>query len=884
MSEPLLATKFHIPSQSGNIIPRPRLTQRLCSGDPARLTLITAPAGFGKTTLAADWIAHNLPEEYQDRVSWLSLDSSDNNHVQFWMYVVAALQKINPSIGKTFQTAFQAAGPLPPVEKALTSLINEIAKTEKLFLLGLDDYHEITNPEIHQGVVFLIENLPRNMHLVILSREDVPFPVSRYRVNGQLNEIRAADLRFSQTESSEFFNELHSLSLPRDEIESLTTRTEGWIAGLQLAGLSLKSADDKSGFIQAFAGSHRFVTDYLVDEVLSRQTAAVQQFLRRTSILERFCSGICDELIEYGESRQILRQLEQNHLFIMPLDNERTWYRYHQLFAEFLRMRLHEHEPEIIPALYRQTIDWFIEAGLHREALKYALQAKEFEKAADLIELLAPEALEQYNHPSVIQWCKSLPQELIHHRPFLCVYLGWAFVLAGQMETASFCFKKAEACYSQLSPEEVKTLQGYIFAHRTYLLLMQGDFNLGIETAQQALELLPPDKIALRAWTTVYMGNACNYCGRLQDAKDAYHEALVIAKQIGSLSLAEFCYSGIGETLREEGRLTEALDAYTQFLAFVKEKTGQAEPPLVGQATLAMGVISRERYDLDKALTQIQKGVALCREWQQGVALAIGLMELAEVHRLRGDYAGAASALQEVREIAAEISPWAMALVEGVAARLSISRGDINSAIHWAENAGLLNESCELGYERFPECPALSRMFIHSGNPRAALDLTEKLLERDRLVGRMGRVLDLLILQFAALDELGEMERALQVLSEAVELAGSEKHIRPFVDECSRLPSYLQKMSPSPLRNQLLKICNSEQHEAVPETGLVEPLNEREISILRMMSVGRTNREIGDELYLSVNTIRWYASQTYTKLGVKNRGEAVAKARDLGIL
>ena len=402
MSGPLLTTKFHLPSRRADVVSRPALIERLNAGLSGKLTLVTAPAGFGKSTLIADWIISGLSTTYQERTTWLSLDRADNTPPQFWTYLVAAFQRVNPAIGKTFQTAFQAAAPLPPIEIALTSLINEIALDTRPLLVGLDDYHEITNPKIHQGLAFLIENLPSNLHLVILSREDVPFPVSRYRVNGQLTEIRAADLRFSQRESVTLLNDLFALSLSPDDVEALNARTEGWVAGLQLAALSLQSTDDKPGFVQAFAGSHRFLTDYLIDEVLVRQTEAIQKFLWRTAILERFSAEVCDALIEEGDSRQILRQLEQANLFIIPLDDERHWFRYHHLFAEFLRLWLYENEAEMIPALYQRAIQWFEQAGLLQEALQYALKAESYERAANLVETLAPEILGQYSKHRII--------------------------------------------------------------------------------------------------------------------------------------------------------------------------------------------------------------------------------------------------------------------------------------------------------------------------------------------------------------------------------------------------------------------------------------------------------------------------------------------------
>jgi len=400
--------------------------------------------------------------------------------------------------------------------------------------------------------------------------------------------------------------------------------------------------------------------------------------------------------------------------------------------------------------------------------------------------------------------------------------------------------------------------------------------------------LLPHHESALRARTVTCLGNAYNYCGRLQDAKNAFLEAIEIAKKIGSLSLAMFSCGGLGEVFRDEGRLAEALDTYQQLLKFAEDLSGKPDGPLTGFAHFEIGVILREWHDLDKAIEQLKKGVNLCREWQQGEALGIGLLELAETYRIRGEYAEAEAAIKDVRQIAAAISPWATNLVEGFAARLALSRGEIEAVVRWAERSGLDDESCEIGYERFSECLPLIRMYITIGKPQRALALAERLIKRDRAFGRLGRVLDLLVLQVAALDAMEQTDQALQVLAEAIGIAAPEKCIRPFVDDGPKLIPYLQKLPPSPHRGRLLAtfgvVVKSKPAATRAETALVERLNKREITILRLMSVGQSNREIGDELYLSVNTIRWYASQIYAKLGVKNRGEAVARARQFGVL
>lgn len=887
-TEPLLTTKFHIPPQRVDLVARPQLTARLNAITNGKLALVTAPAGFGKTTLVVDWITNQLPVRYQERVSWLALDSNDNTPRQFWAYMIAAIQRMNPSLGRTLQPSLHANTTLPPIETLLTALINEIILDGQPLLLGIDDYHEITHPEIHRGTAFLIENLPPNLQLIILSREDLPFPVSRYRVNSKLIEVRAADLRFTQNESAVFFNDLLSMSLTPEDIQALNTRTEGWVAGLQLAALSLQSTTDKSSFIQAFKGSHRFLTDYLVDEVLSRQTTATQEFLWRTSILERFCAEVCNELTETANSQKMLRQLEQANLFIIPLDDERRWFRYHHLFTEFLRLRLQEHEAKQIAELYQRAIQWFRQAGLPREALQYAIKAQDYAQAVELLDVLAPEILEHDNHMLLIQWAAQIPENIASQQPLLCAYLGWAYLLSGQLKDAQRWLDRAETNITRSDSMEERIIRGYVFAHRAYIVFMQGVYTTTLDYARQALSMLPLENKAIRARTFTTLGNALNYAGQLNEAKKAFQEAIQIAREIDSLPLALFSYCSLGEVFRDEGRLSEAERTYQQVLLFAEELTGQQEIPLTGFAIFELGVIARERNDFDTAKKLLEKGVKLCREWQQGEALAIGLMELAETNRLQGAFAECETALNDVRQVAADISPWAANLVESFAARLALSRGETAQAARWARQAGLDEQACELGYERFPECLPLVRLHIASGHPRKAITLSECLITRDRTLGRMGRVLDLMTLQAAAFIELGKTDQAAQVLEEAIQIAEPEYIVRPFLDEGARLLPCLRELPPTTFRNELLTILGSRLPSSLSSEGkhtaLIEPLNEREITILRLMAAGRSNSEIGDELYLSVNTIRWYASQIYAKLGVKNRSAAADQARKLGIL
>ncbi|MBI9050682.1 MAG: hypothetical protein JEZ00_14770 [Anaerolineaceae bacterium] len=881
----LLNTKFHIPKIQSGMVLRTQLIDELNSGRSGKLTLVTAPAGFGKTTLVAEWINEQVQKEDHRNVAWLSLDDGDNSLHQFWIYVVGAIQNIVPSLGISCQAGLQASTSAP-IETILISLINDLCTYSGFLCLVLDDYHEIQSEVIHESLAFFIDRLPHNCHLVIVTRVDPPISIPRLRVRGQITEIRAESLRFTKNEIVNFFSHDLAYALNDHDIELLAKRTEGWIAGIQLASLSLKNAQNKSTFIEAFSGSHRFLVDYLVEEILSRQSAAIQRFLWRTCILERFCTEVCNELVEESNAQQTLRHLEQENLFIIALDDERRWYRYHHLFSEFLSLYLQENEPEIIPALYKKAIDWFTANQYPGDALHYAIKLQDFEHAADLIEQIAPNILENENHMRLMQWINQLPESVINQRPYLCVYLIWVYVLSGKMDIASTLLDQVERLHKTLSGKDSKIIQGHICAHRAYILFLQGNYQTTIEYANQALAYLPDTEITLRTRTIICLGNAQNYSGELALAKITLQKAIALSKEIKSLSLATFSFCSMGEILRDEGHLTEALEMYQALLNLAEEITGTQELPYTGFAIFETGVIARERNELDSALTQIKRGVRLCREWFQGEALGIGLLELAETYRLRGEYSKAEATLAEAQEVAGKISPWAENLVGGMYCRLYLSRGEIDKAIQWVSRSDLIDESCDIGYERFPECPGLFRTLVKMGKATEALERIDLLIKRDKSCGRMGRLLDLLVLKYVCLYLLDKKNDAIEVLTEAVCMAADERFIRPFLDERSLIEACLPNVPQSTFRDELLMVCSNQITYSVIEqdTLLIEPLNEREIEIIQLMATGKSNREISDVLYLSVNTIRWYASQIYMKLGVKSRGEAVAQVRELNIL
>lgn len=931
MALSLLATKFFLPSPTLDLVLRPRLNQRMNAGLRGRLTLVSAPAGFGKTTLVASWLREVLPDVVGSRdeqgslkAAWLSLEESDNIPAGFWTYLIAALQTAAPQVGEAARAAFQSPQP-PRIESVLVSLINDLAALPYPLLLVLDDFHAILTAEIHAGVDFLLEHLPQNLHLVIISREDPPIALSRLRARGQLIEIRAADLQFNTDEAEAFLNQLMALNLSAGEIQALAARTEGWIAGLRLASLALQTsletralaAQDRRAFIDAFAASDRFLTDYLLDEVLSRLDAPLRVFLYRTSVLHRFSAGLCDAVLGVnadaqgsalpgsgllaGGSQQVLRHLEAANLFLVPLDNERTWYRYHHLFAQFLRLRLLETEPGMVADLYRRAAGWYAGQGLLREALTYALEGKDTERAADLIEKIAPEVLSQEGSSAVLKWIASLPEALRMRRPWLCLHYAWALTFSGRMSEADGSLDAVEALLARgaaASLEEERALRGYIAAHRMYLLFFHGEHARSVVYGQQAMEDLPPEDDVMRARTAAFLGNGLRYGGDLSGAQEMYAIAAAASQKTGSILTAATNYCSMAELYYEQGHLHQSMETYRLVLEFARQRAGRPDIPFSGLAYSRIGRILREWNDLTAAQEHMDKGIQLCREWRQAEALTIGLMERSFLLTDLAEYDAARCALQEAREIVNELfSPWGVEMVDALIARVDLAQGNLHAAVRWEQKYGFSAQD-EVAYEHGDASNTLARLLTAQGNFTEALIVLDKLYRLYAGPGRWGYALTVQIWQVRALAEMGETTRSLEVLQQAVAAGEPEGYTHSFVEAGPTIRGLLRLLPRTSYRDHLLSAF------AIPATaqasvdaqaatgsiavatapGLAEPLNERELAILRLLAAGRSNAEIGVELYLSVNTIRWYASQIYQKLGASSRGTAVARARDLGIL
>jgi len=838
------------------------------------------------------------------------------------------------------------------------SLLNDLAALPEAggagqrMILALDDYHMISNPEIHRGLEFFIERIPPGLHLVIATREDPPLGLARLRARGQLNELRAADLRFSTEEAGEFLNQGLGLALAAEDVTALAERTEGWIAGLRLAAISLQGEADKHAFVGAFTASHRFLTDYLVDEVLARLEVGLQTFLFRSSILRRFNPGLCEAVvggasIPMGGAAQTLRYLEQANLFVAPLDSQREWYRYHHLFAQFLRLRLVEREPQRLPELYRRAVTWCAQNGLGREALGYALEARAAGypgfsgQAAELVERLAPQVLVNEGAAAVLQWVAGLPAELVRRRPLLCIHYAWALAMDGQMQPAMQYLAAAERMADDpaggppdsgstwvgdlpapLDAAQRQDLLGYIAAHRSYQLFFQGYFEPAIAYGRQALARLPEAADVLRVRTAAFMGAALRQEGRFSEAGEVLAQVEPVVRRSGDVFSTNLYFDNLGVLQRDLGQLHQAQASFQQALAFSRQHAGRDDIPFSGFAYFSLGSLELEWNRLAAAGEHMRKGLDLCREWRQADALAIGLMELVRLQRALGDYDQACQTLDEAGQIVADFaSPWGMAMAATHRAQLDLAWGDLAAVERWVQSSGVSAEETPT-VERGMALHTLARLWVARGACEPAARLLERLARRWGELGAVERELEALAWQARALAELDATEQAQRALQAALRLGEPGGYVRTLVEAGAPVAGLLRRLPSSAYQARLLESFDGQAGEgghplllgtatlgtaalstaplstaplstaplstAEPSTAAEGPagaaLNERELAVLRLMAAGRSNQEIGEALYLSVNTVRWYASQIYMKLGVSGRGAAVACGRDLGIL
>jgi LuxR family maltose regulon positive regulatory protein len=904
----LLATKLHVPAPQPGFVPRPRLVQALSQGLARGRVLICAPAGFGKTSLLADWARSGGRP-----VAWLGLDAGDNDPSRFWRYVVAALDRAQPGIAERL-------GPLlgPPAPRSfeglVTALINELAEQpgRDEVLLVLDDYHLVDAGPVHESVAFFLENLPPGLLLVVSGRTDPPLPLARLRARGQLAELRAAELRFTTEEAAALLGAAAGPVLPDTAVVALTSRTEGWAAGLQLAALSLRGRTDAAGFVAAFSGSHRFVLDYLADEVLDGQPGQVRAFLLETSVLERLSGELCDAVTGLSGSQAMLQDIERAGLFLVPLDEVRGWWRYHHLFADLLRVRLEQEQPGRVQELHRAAAAWSDEHDLGDDAVRHALAAGDAAWAAQLVERYVDTLLRRSEGVTLRRWLSTLPVEVQRARPRLCLAQGFNAVVSGQVETIEPLLDDAERAYAATGsqpPEPPVGPAGGVLANvpagiaflRAELARLRGDAARAVDWDQQARAQLGESDFYLRTLVRANLAAADWLRGQLGQAERSLAEALAERRAAGEGYLATRVCHDLGQVQRAQGNLDAALATYRQALDIAGEVNSQ--PPHLGIAHVGLAEVLYERDELAAALDHATRGVTLCRQLAFTPPLAAGLAILARIRQAHGDAAAAIAAIGEAGQV--ELSPQVVALFNPVPsqrARLLLAQGDVTAASQWVKAAGLSPED-ETDYPQEPAYLLLARLLLAQDRPGPVLTLLRRLLATASSQGRIGNVIEIQALQALALAARGDHAGALGALAEAVTLARPQGYVRVFADEGAPMRALLTRLSAAQ-KNQrppardidpdylagLLRACG--QASAVPPSrraaaalpGMVEPLTDREMEVLRLLAAGRSNQRIAHELVVALDTVKKHVTHVLGKLGAANRTEAVARARQLGLI
>jgi LuxR family maltose regulon positive regulatory protein len=888
------------------------LVERLMHGATCPLTLISAPAGYGKTTLLSEWISNF-------NVAWLSLDEKDNDPMRFWTYLFSALETIQP--GLTEHSLALLHAPQPPtamshgdenerIEPALTALINALAAHPMEFVLVLDDYHVIETPTIHTALTFLLDHLTPQAHLFIASRADPPLPLARLRARGQLVELRAADLCFTPDEAAVFLNEVMRLGLAPEDIAALEARTEGWIAGLQLAALAMQAPlatqgrDDISGFIAAFTGSNRYILDYLIEEVLRRQPASVQGFLLQTCILDHLCGSLCDAvLIERpaAGSQAMLEMLEQANLFTIPLDQDRRWYRYHRLFADFLQSRLRQTQPDRVPELHRRAAEWHEQNGFVAEAVDHALAAQDFERAGHLIEYMAETLLMRSEAVTLLNWLDALPDALVHSRPRLCVFHALAMVILGQLDAVEPHLQDAE---KGIPPDDtsasVAEVRGQIAGLRAMLAAYQGDVPRVIELAHQALEHLSSENPFLRSMVAWLMGFAFYLDDDAEASRRAFTESIEISQATGNTLAALLSVHLLGYQQAMQGHLRQAAETYRQGLQFLN-RVGASKPPfpIACLAYFGMGEILREENDLESAERYLTEGLEIGEPLKNSEWLVDGYISLAKLRLAQGDTDAALSLVQEIQQsLPEETFLWHKVYIETLQARLWMARGNLAAAVEWAirqEHEPILRRKAgSMSFQvRAVKHPTLARLWIARRNFDQALELLRPLRQEAEAGHWMGIVIEALALEALALDGLSQHGQALVALSRALALSEPEGYVRIFVDEGAPMSALLTRMKAEGgtlrVKEYLDKLLSAFGKRVIQPSSLIlhplaEPLSQRELQVLRLIADGLTNQEIAEHLVVGKSTVKTHVNHIFSKLCTTSRRQAVARAQELGLL
>ncbi len=893
MSTPILTNKLFIPPTRKGLVNRQRLINSLDQGLHGKLTLVSGPAGFGKTTLLSEWVSH-----LKCPVGWISLDEGDNDWNRFVLYWIKAFQNYfdgfaNEVVEMLYSVKTQDS------EIFLPYFINRISEIEEPFLIVLDDYHIIKETKIHDLILTILENQLPNMHLVISSRADPPWPLARWRSRRELSEIRLQDLRFTLDETVTLLNEVMKFPLSDDDLKRLDTRTEGWIAGLQMAALSMQNQRDLPGFIQQFSGSHRFVFDYLLDEVFEGLPQEMQDFLLKTSILDRMCAQLCDYVSDQADSQYILDQLDQMNMFVVPLDDHRYWYRYHHLFRELLGQILKQTYPEKIPELHRKACEWYQQNGLINEAIHHGAAAENWDQVANLVENNFLEVQEHRDLILLTHWLETIPIEIIQSKPWLNVAFAYVFMATGAHEDAALCLHNAELSLEKspgLEPDQTNHISSYIAYIRSVLSAISGDISSSNDYARQANQFVPRQDKRLRCEIASTLGTALQRQGLFEEASQAFSDGITAGKALGDSSVVISLFGDLIGLYVERSNLHQANSSCQEALQFIEsnyQKSGRYSPG-AAHIHFRLSTILRHWNNLEGSLHHAKKSHAILEKW--GMRYRLDCINLAIALHAVGDISRANQTLREAKELASQQSTYWVDNVNATQVSFWIAEGNLDAASQWAMEQKLDIDG-KISYQNQLQYRTLAHLRVvqGQGGDNDALDevihLLPRLVELFESSGATAYLIHTLILQSLALQAKGDQKQALLSLKSALTLGEGGEYIRVFVREGEPMEKLLRtavaQWNGTPYTEKLLRVLDDQRKRTTDSSSpslLTEPLTDRERDVLRCLEADMTIPEIAASLVISIETVRTHIKRIYRKLDVHSRFEALAKSKILELI
>ena len=902
---PIISPKLQIPPSRLQLVPRERLLERLNAGIHRKLSLISAPAGYGKTTLLSEWAAR-----CEWRLAWVTLAEGDNDPERFLAYLVSAVQTADARLAN-LDGILGPRFSLQPMslEAMLAVLVNELSSVGERLVIVLDDFHVIENEEIFGFLNALLDNLPPNIHLVIATRADPPLRLARLRSKDQLYEITEKDLRFTPQETEDFLVDVMGLSLTTDQVAELEKRTEGWVTGLQLVGLSLKDREQPNELIEALDGTHRYILDYLVEEVFSDLPAWLQSFLLQVSILERLAPGLCDFLVRERideasagvRSKEILEFMDASNLFVVPLDNQRQWYRFHPLFAEFLQDRLERQEAYDLASLHRRAAAWYAEHGLLPEAVQHSFAAGDADQAANLIEAQCKELIGRGELTTLMRWIEALPEEVIKARPQLGLARAWAMIMRQPLafrdtadqhialiaEGLGITPQELLSALAEADPDGLRRALLGEFAMLQAFVGREASADQAIILFKAALKALPENEQLLRGFTLAGLASTYARAGSIKLAEEAFAQGAQISLAINSTFGYVACTDWQATMQAEQGQMKLAAANYRQAIQMLTSRV-QGPLPLSGHVYVGLASVLLEWNELDSALQNVNLGLRIGVQVSDVDALLGGYVVQARTLLALGKIAEAQVAIQNSEQQARNVKSLdCLHEAQANRANLALATGDVEEAQGWAKARGLLGGDLSKLDQPLQEVEYLSfaRLLQATGKYAVALPILNQLLEAQEQMGRRRAAIEVLTLQSLCKRSLGRMDEAVRTLARALLLAEPEGFVRVFIQEGPPMAALLrtagtQGHSPEYAR-RLLEIFGEAPS---PQEAVLEPLSERELEVLRLMADGLTNAEIAAELVIAHSTVKTHVNRIYAKLGVTTRTQAVSRGRQLQIL